>query len=233
LEKMETVKVDRSELERAAAFIACLRLKKDDDTFTHFLDINKKEIGHHIKGFDPVKCVPKRVWGESVLREHDIEVNPDGPMMIKISQGAHSRARSVVNAGQSSNEWQMMLLFIQDMWMRVETQHLFDSQYNVAPLTEREMIPFRANFEKNLGELGYGHEVAYLARMKEAAEKILMGNGPRIMNHDVVEVHNDQRPYFFKCYNCGEQSHKHLVDGDVTRPCPKCAKYSLESLFPG
>ncbi len=227
---METVEVDLSELTQSAAFIAHLRTKKDDDSFKYFLDMDKKEIGHVIDGFSPVKCVPKRVWGESVLREHDIEVNPDGPMMIKISQGAHSRARNVVTMDSGTNQWQMMLLFIQGMWMRVETDCLFRDQFNVAPLTEREMIPFRVNFQKNLDGLGYGHGKIYFEQNKAAAEKILMGNGPRIMLADVDEFHNDQRPLFFKCYYCGKHTPKALVSGDVTRPCPKCGEYAMESI---
>ena len=53
----------------------------------------------------------------------------DGPMMIRIRDDAGGRA-----SGLLSPDWKRMMQAIQGQWIEVETDHLFEDQFNTVPI---------------------------------------------------------------------------------------------------
>lgn len=111
--------------------------------------------------------------------------------------------------GQNRLGWANLLKLLADnkVKLKVETNYLFDDQFNVAPLdpeTQMELI--------KLARTTCKHSVP------ETVNLLKSKDGYRIMNFWVADIENDIRPTKFKCDYCG----KACDNSSIT--CPTCHK---------
>lgn len=177
----------------------------------YYFDIYRQEIGHHCPGLTPSgKAVffnKPRVWaaGWQTLRAgFAMDVNPWGPTYIKIRETEYERAHA---DWRIRDDWSIIMLHLEGMWLPVENDYLFVDQFNVAPFDPEVMEMFVRNYESRQHKL-FRYNRKYLLGQEDIAREIMRsGSGLRIMASSVEEIHNDRRPYALRCDYCARIYH--------------------------
>ena len=136
-------------------------------------------------------------------------------MQIRIHEDARSRyIRKNAVCGLVYWDWAYLLGVLQGETLEVETEHLFQDQYNTGPIAEDQVEPLMARLNPCRSQ-----------QTRDYVHKILTGSGIRIMWGSVAEVIDDARPGMMRCQWCGKCS-------SVADTCPKCEKGEYLKPFP-
>lgn len=147
------------------------------------------------------------------------ETNPDKPgMQIRIREGAMGMPND--RFSPINWKWVAVMRLAAGRTFYVETEYLFEDQYNTAPVLPVFVDDWIAELVKK--------EPIYEGRQKDLAEaKIsLTTTGLRIMDSDVAAVINDARPGKMRCHWCGKTN-------PVASSCPSCGKAEYLEPFGG
>jgi hypothetical protein len=131
-------------------------------------------------------------------------------MKIHIKSGAAQAYRNDRFVGdipvQFSYVWITFLKTIEDTWLTVEPKHLFENQFNTAPLSSDAQ-------KQAIERIDGVSESQY----EQVLDLIQSTNGHRIMSYCVDEIIDDQRVNAQRCQWCG-YSHTPVWD-DVCHNC--------------
>lgn len=119
-------------------------------------------------------------------------------------------------------KWYTIMELIAGETLTVETDYLFSSQFNIAPLTHEEIKPMIEKYKQEKGELIYkqrkDNEV-------QDAISVLTTNGIRLMENCVDVIIDDVRPFKTVCSWCGKVSDRICEDDKLEFVvCPHCNK---------
>ena len=147
------------------------------------------------------------------------ETNPDKPgMKIRIREGAmgmpHDRFSPI------NWKWVAVMRLVAGRTLDVETEYLFDDQYNTAPVLPVLVDDWIAELVEK--------EPIYAGRQAELsdAKSSLTTTGLRVMDADVAAVINDARPGKMRCQWCGKTN-------AISETCPSCGKSEYLEPFGG
>lgn len=144
-------------------------------------------------------------------------------MKVKVSKGAPQYyCTSLGRFGVINWKWYTIIELIAGETLTVETDYLFSSQFNIAPLTHEEIKPMIEKYKQEKGEFIYNTR-----KDNELQEAInaLTTSGIRLMEIYVDEVIDDIRPFKVVCSWCGKVSDRTCEDDKLEVViCPHCNK---------
>lgn len=128
--------------------------------------------------------------------------------------------------------WPYIMEMIQGETLKVETNFLFNDQFNTAQISYDRFQTLWNKLIKN-----HNFKSSYKQKVYDKLFNSLAELGIRVMESNVDKVIGDIRPFYYKCKYCGHNAlkHKFFISKDsFTTSCPKCNKagyvISIESL---
>jgi hypothetical protein len=148
-------------------------------------------------------------------------------MRIRIAQNAGEayktdktvKTRSGTQLVQYNYPWRVFLDTIAGEWLTVETDHLFDDQFNTRTLIH--------SFVADRAISRIPESLKGTSRYDDVKKLIESPNGHRIMEYAIDAIENDARIGKLKCGWCGFSHNPH----DAVN-CEKCGKPDAEYNYP-